>query len=87
MSFFHPSTQSSLVFLFLKSLFSLVLLSQQQFYAAQLASMHISPAAKVAPLRLAPPSSSPISPSTPKYEKRPPSPGGHVKVRTSVRRR
>uniref|UniRef100_A0AAX7V5S3 HMG box domain-containing protein n=1 Tax=Astatotilapia calliptera TaxID=8154 RepID=A0AAX7V5S3_ASTCA len=44
-------------------------LQLQQLYAAQLASMQISPGAKMAPLPQAPNSSSPLSPSTLKSEK------------------
>lgn len=49
-----------------------------QLYAAQLASMQISPGAKMAP-----PPSSPLSPSALKGEKRPPSPAAHAQVRIS----
>lgn len=75
----------SYFFLFMNSFFSpLALLSPQQLYAAQLASMQISPGAKVTPLPQDPPTSSPLSPSALKSEKRPPSPVAQVKVRSSI---
>lgn len=52
----------------------------QQLYAAQLASMQISPGAKMAPLPQAPNSSGPLSPSALKSEKRASSPVAHIKV-------
>ena len=52
----------------------------QQLYAAQLASMQISPGAKMTPLPQAPNSSSPLSPSALKSEKRASSPVAQVKV-------
>uniref|UniRef100_A0A8C7Z637 SRY-box transcription factor 6 n=1 Tax=Oryzias sinensis TaxID=183150 RepID=A0A8C7Z637_9TELE len=52
----------------------------QQLYAAQLASMQISPGAKMAPLPQAPNSSSPLSPSTLKSEKQAASPVAQIKV-------
>uniref|UniRef100_A0A8C8DX82 SRY-box transcription factor 6 n=1 Tax=Oryzias sinensis TaxID=183150 RepID=A0A8C8DX82_9TELE len=51
----------------------------QQLYAAQLASMQISPGAKMAPLPQAPNSSSPLSPSTLKSEKQAASPVAQIK--------
>uniref|UniRef100_A0AAX7TXU2 HMG box domain-containing protein n=1 Tax=Astatotilapia calliptera TaxID=8154 RepID=A0AAX7TXU2_ASTCA len=54
-------------------------LQLQQLYAAQLASMQISPGAKMAPLPQAPNSSSPLSPSTLKSEKRASSPVSQIK--------
>lgn len=56
------------------------LLFLQQLYAAQLASMQISPGAKIAPLPQAPNSSSPLSPSALKSEKRASSPVTQIKV-------
>lgn len=53
----------------------------QQLYAAQLASMQISPGAKMAPLPQAPNSSGPLSPSNLKSEKRASSPVTQIKVR------
>lgn len=60
------------------------LLFLQQLYAAQLASMQISPGAKMAPLQQAPNSSGPLSPSALKSEKRSSSPVTHIKVRPLV---
>ncbi|KAM9376796.1 transcription factor SOX-6-like isoform 2-T3 [Pholidichthys leucotaenia] len=54
-------------------------LQLQQLYAAQLASMQISPGAKMAPLPQAPNSSGPLSPSTLKSEKRASSPVSQIK--------
>uniref|UniRef100_A0A3P9K1N1 HMG box domain-containing protein n=1 Tax=Oryzias latipes TaxID=8090 RepID=A0A3P9K1N1_ORYLA len=54
-------------------------LQLQQLYAAQLASMQISPGAKMAPLPQAPNSSSPLSPSTLKSEKQAASPVAQIK--------
>uniref|UniRef100_A0A3P8STG2 SRY-box transcription factor 6 n=1 Tax=Amphiprion percula TaxID=161767 RepID=A0A3P8STG2_AMPPE len=54
-------------------------LQLQQLYAAQLASMQISPGAKMAPLPQAPNSSGPLSPSTMKSEKRASSPVAQIK--------
>uniref|UniRef100_A0A7N9AV08 SRY-box transcription factor 6 n=1 Tax=Mastacembelus armatus TaxID=205130 RepID=A0A7N9AV08_9TELE len=51
----------------------------QQLYAAQLASMQISPGAKMAPLPQAPTSSGPLSPSALKSEKRASSPVSQIK--------
>uniref|UniRef100_A0A669DTA6 SRY-box transcription factor 6 n=1 Tax=Oreochromis niloticus TaxID=8128 RepID=A0A669DTA6_ORENI len=56
----------------------------QQLYAAQLASMQISPGAKMAPLPQAPNSSSPLSPSTLKSEKRASSPVSQIKEEGST---
>uniref|UniRef100_A0A7N8XB19 SRY-box transcription factor 6 n=1 Tax=Mastacembelus armatus TaxID=205130 RepID=A0A7N8XB19_9TELE len=50
-----------------------------QLYAAQLASMQISPGAKMAPLPQAPTSSGPLSPSALKSEKRASSPVSQIK--------
>uniref|UniRef100_A0A671YIQ4 SRY-box transcription factor 6 n=1 Tax=Sparus aurata TaxID=8175 RepID=A0A671YIQ4_SPAAU len=58
-------------------------LQLQQLYAAQLASMQISPGAKMTPLPQAPNSSSPLSPSALKSEKRASSPVAQVKVRST----
>uniref|UniRef100_A0AAX7TIY3 HMG box domain-containing protein n=1 Tax=Astatotilapia calliptera TaxID=8154 RepID=A0AAX7TIY3_ASTCA len=57
---------------------------QLQLYAAQLASMQISPGAKMAPLPQAPNSSSPLSPSTLKSEKRASSPVSQIKEEGST---
>uniref|UniRef100_A0A8D0D9W7 SRY-box transcription factor 6 n=1 Tax=Sander lucioperca TaxID=283035 RepID=A0A8D0D9W7_SANLU len=54
-------------------------LQLQQLYAAQLASMQISPGSKMAPLPQAPNSSGPLSPSAMKSEKRASSPVTHIK--------
>nr|XP_033490496.1 transcription factor SOX-6-like [Epinephelus lanceolatus] len=54
-------------------------LQLQQLYAAQLASMQISPGAKMASLPQAPNSSGPLSPSALKSEKRASSPVAHIK--------
>uniref|UniRef100_A0A3Q4BXF5 HMG box domain-containing protein n=1 Tax=Mola mola TaxID=94237 RepID=A0A3Q4BXF5_MOLML len=54
-------------------------LQLQQLYAAQLASMQISPGAKMHPLPQAPSSSSPLSPSTLKSETKASSPVTHIK--------
>uniref|UniRef100_A0A3B4WQP9 SRY-box transcription factor 6 n=1 Tax=Seriola lalandi dorsalis TaxID=1841481 RepID=A0A3B4WQP9_SERLL len=54
-------------------------LQLQQLYAAQLASMQISPGAKMAPLPQAPNSSGPLSPSALKSEKRASSPVAQIK--------
>uniref|UniRef100_A0A3Q3EDU6 SRY-box transcription factor 6 n=1 Tax=Labrus bergylta TaxID=56723 RepID=A0A3Q3EDU6_9LABR len=54
-------------------------LQLQQLYAAQLASMQISPGAKMTPLPQAPNSSGPLSPSALKSEKRASSPVTHIK--------
>uniref|UniRef100_A0A7N9ALY0 SRY-box transcription factor 6 n=1 Tax=Mastacembelus armatus TaxID=205130 RepID=A0A7N9ALY0_9TELE len=54
-------------------------LQLQQLYAAQLASMQISPGAKMAPLPQAPTSSGPLSPSALKSEKRASSPVSQIK--------
>ncbi|XP_056137139.1 transcription factor SOX-6-like [Lampris incognitus] len=59
-------------------------LQLQQLYAAQLASMQISPGAKMAPLLQAPNSSGPLSPSALKSEKRAPSPLAHIKEEGST---
>uniref|UniRef100_A0A8C8DWY9 SRY-box transcription factor 6 n=1 Tax=Oryzias sinensis TaxID=183150 RepID=A0A8C8DWY9_9TELE len=56
----------------------------QQLYAAQLASMQISPGAKMAPLPQAPNSSSPLSPSTLKSEKQAASPVAQIKEEGST---
>uniref|UniRef100_A0A671YII3 SRY-box transcription factor 6 n=1 Tax=Sparus aurata TaxID=8175 RepID=A0A671YII3_SPAAU len=56
----------------------------QQLYAAQLASMQISPGAKMTPLPQAPNSSSPLSPSALKSEKRASSPVAQVKEEGST---
>ncbi|XP_030587373.1 transcription factor SOX-6-like isoform X2 [Archocentrus centrarchus] len=57
---------------------------QLQLYAAQLASMQISPGAKMAPLPQAPNSSGPLSPSTLKSEKRASSPVSQIKEEGST---
>ncbi|XP_078112690.1 transcription factor SOX-6-like isoform X2 [Sander vitreus] len=57
---------------------------QLQLYAAQLASMQISPGSKMAPLPQAPNSSSPLSPSAMKSEKRASSPIAHIKEEGST---
>lgn len=57
------------------------LLFSQQLYAAQLASMQISPGAKMAPLPQAPNSSGPLSPCALKSEKRASSPVAQIKVK------
>uniref|UniRef100_A0A3P9LQ11 HMG box domain-containing protein n=2 Tax=Oryzias latipes TaxID=8090 RepID=A0A3P9LQ11_ORYLA len=59
-------------------------LQLQQLYAAQLASMQISPGAKMAPLPQAPNSSSPLSPSTLKSEKQAASPVAQIKEEGST---
>ncbi|XP_036963371.1 transcription factor SOX-6-like isoform X2 [Acanthopagrus latus] len=59
-------------------------LQLQQLYAAQLASMQISPGAKMTPLPQAPNSSSPLSPSALKSEKRASSPVAQVKEEGST---
>ncbi|XP_047451527.1 transcription factor SOX-6-like isoform X1 [Mugil cephalus] len=59
-------------------------LQLQQLYAAQLASMQISPGAKMAPLPQAPNSSGPLSPSTLKSEKRASSPVTQIKEEGST---
>ncbi|KAM7397119.1 hypothetical protein PAMP_020116 [Pampus punctatissimus] len=59
-------------------------LQLQQLYAAQLASMQISPGAKMAPLPQAPNSSGPLSPSALKSEKRASSPVTHIKEEGST---
>ncbi|XP_053174567.1 transcription factor SOX-6-like [Scomber japonicus] len=59
-------------------------LQLQQLYAAQLASMQISPGAKMAPLQQAPNSSGPLSPSALKSEKRSSSPVTHIKEEGSI---
>uniref|UniRef100_A0AAQ5XLW1 HMG box domain-containing protein n=1 Tax=Amphiprion ocellaris TaxID=80972 RepID=A0AAQ5XLW1_AMPOC len=59
-------------------------LQLQQLYAAQLASMQISPGAKMAPLPQAPNSSGPLSPSTMKSEKRASSPVAQIKEEGST---
>uniref|UniRef100_A0A8C5E6U7 Transcription factor SOX-6-like n=1 Tax=Gouania willdenowi TaxID=441366 RepID=A0A8C5E6U7_GOUWI len=56
----------------------------QQLYAAQLASMQISPGAKIAPLPQAPNSSGPLSPSNLKNDKQPPSPVTQIKEEGST---
>uniref|UniRef100_A0A8C4EZM0 SRY-box transcription factor 6 n=1 Tax=Dicentrarchus labrax TaxID=13489 RepID=A0A8C4EZM0_DICLA len=56
----------------------------QQLYAAQLASMQISPGAKMTPLPQAPNPSSPLSPSALKSEKRASSPIVHIKEEGST---
>lgn len=53
----------------------------QQLYAAQLASMQISPGAKMTPLPQAPNSSGPLSPCALKSEKRASSPVAQIKVK------
>uniref|UniRef100_A0A4W6C4W9 SRY-box transcription factor 6 n=1 Tax=Lates calcarifer TaxID=8187 RepID=A0A4W6C4W9_LATCA len=55
-----------------------------QLYAAQLASMQISPGAKMAPLPQAPNSSGPLSPSALKSEKRASSPVAQIKEEGST---
>ncbi|XP_039990227.1 transcription factor SOX-6-like isoform X2 [Xiphias gladius] len=57
---------------------------QLQLYAAQLASMQISPGAKMAPLPQAPNSSGPLSPSALKSEKRASSPVTQIKEEGST---
>lgn len=52
----------------------------QQLYAAQLASMQVSPGAKMAPLPQGPNASGAVSPSAPKSEKGASSPVAQVKV-------
>ncbi|XP_032378562.1 transcription factor SOX-6 isoform X6 [Etheostoma spectabile] len=59
-------------------------LQLQQLYAAQLASMQISPGSKMAPLPQAPNSSGPLSPSAMKSEKRASSPVTHIKEEGST---
>ncbi|XP_058501874.1 transcription factor SOX-6-like isoform X3 [Solea solea] len=59
-------------------------LQLQQLYAAQLASMQISPGAKMTPLPQAPNSSGPLSPSALKNEKRASSPITHIKEEGST---
>ncbi|XP_054890531.1 transcription factor SOX-6-like isoform X1 [Poeciliopsis prolifica] len=59
-------------------------LQLQQLYAAQLASMQISPGAKMAPLPQAPNSSGPLSPSNLKSEKQASSPVTHIKEEGST---
>ncbi|XP_041853698.1 transcription factor SOX-6-like isoform X2 [Melanotaenia boesemani] len=59
-------------------------LQLQQLYAAQLASMQISPGAKMGPLPQAPNSSGPLSPSTLKSEKRASSPVTQIKEEGST---
>ncbi|XP_069551566.1 transcription factor SOX-6-like isoform X1 [Brachyistius frenatus] len=59
-------------------------LQLQQLYAAQLASMQISPGAKMAPLPQAPNPSGPLSPSTLKSEKRASSPVTQIKEEGST---
>ncbi|XP_076589883.1 transcription factor SOX-6-like isoform X1 [Chaetodon auriga] len=59
-------------------------LQLQQLYAAQLASMQISPGAKMTPLPQAPNSSSPLSPSALKNEKRASSPVAQIKEEGST---
>lgn len=55
--------------------------SSQQLYAAQLATMQMSPGPKMAPLPQAHISSGPLSPSNLKNDKRSSSPITHIKVR------
>lgn len=57
-------------------------LSVQQLYAAQLASMQVSPGAKMPPLPQPPNSGGPISPSGLKNEKRACTPLPQIKVRS-----
>ncbi|XP_070406376.1 transcription factor SOX-6 isoform X1 [Nothobranchius furzeri] len=57
---------------------------RQQLYAAQLASMQISPGAKMAPLPQAPLSSAPLSPSNLKSEKQSSSPITQIKEEGST---
>ncbi|KAM9352583.1 transcription factor SOX-6-like [Symphorus nematophorus] len=59
-------------------------LQLQQLYAAQLASMQISPGAKMTPLPQAPNSSGPLSPSTLKSEKQASSPVTQIKEEGST---
>uniref|UniRef100_A0A6Q2XCY3 HMG box domain-containing protein n=1 Tax=Esox lucius TaxID=8010 RepID=A0A6Q2XCY3_ESOLU len=59
-------------------------LQLQQLYAAQLASMQISPGAKMASLPQHPNSSGPLSPSALKSEKKVSSPVTHIKVKGST---
>ncbi|KAM4733514.1 transcription factor SOX-6-like isoform 2-T3 [Anableps anableps] len=59
-------------------------LQLQQLYAAQLASMQISPGAKMAPLPQAPNSSGPLSPSNLKSEKQVSSPVTQIKEEGST---
>ncbi|XP_074534236.1 transcription factor SOX-6-like [Halichoeres trimaculatus] len=59
-------------------------LQLQQLYAAQLASMQISPGAKMTPLPQAPNSSGPLSPSALKSEKRASSPVSQIKEEGST---
>ncbi|KAM4573258.1 transcription factor SOX-6-like isoform 1-T1 [Odontesthes bonariensis] len=59
-------------------------LQLQQLYAAHLASMQISPGAKMAPLPQAPNSSGPLSPSNLKSEKRASSPVTQIKEEGSA---
>uniref|UniRef100_A0A8C3AG45 SRY-box transcription factor 6 n=1 Tax=Cyclopterus lumpus TaxID=8103 RepID=A0A8C3AG45_CYCLU len=59
-------------------------LSLQQLYAAQLATMQMSPGAKMASLPQAPNSSGPLSPSAVKSEKRASSPVAHIKEEAST---
>ncbi|XP_041651516.1 transcription factor SOX-6-like isoform X3 [Cheilinus undulatus] len=59
-------------------------LQLQQLYAAQLASMQISPGAKMTPLPQAPNSSGPLSPSALKNEKRASSPVAQIKEEGST---
>ncbi|XP_063768284.1 transcription factor SOX-6-like isoform X3 [Eleginops maclovinus] len=59
-------------------------LQLQQLYAAQLASMQISPGAKMAPLPQAHNSSGPLSPSALKNDKRSSSPITHIKEEGST---
>jgi len=56
--------------------------SLQQLYAAQLASMQVSPGAKMPPLPQPPNSAGQISPSALKNEKRSSTPLAQVKVRS-----
>lgn len=65
---------------FLLSFFPLL----QQLYAAQLASMQISPGAKMASLPQAPNSSAPLSPSNLKSEKQTSSPVTQIKVKAPL---
>lgn len=52
----------------------------QQLYTAQLASIQVSPGAKMAPLPQGPNASGAVSPPAPKSEKRGSSPVAQVKV-------
>lgn len=52
----------------------------QQLYAAQLASMQVSPGAKMAPVPQGPNASGAVSPSAPNSEKRVSSPVAQVRV-------